>query len=99
MSEYTAQEYTTRSKAEEDGVVGADKTIYNLEFNEDIKLTEGERYVMLYFQSTASILTRRVTSLVGMSNVFKAVKGSGKLVSWSIGGPVKRLLSFEAHHK
>jgi len=97
LSEYIAFEYTTRGKADCEQIP-VDKAIYDLEFSKNIKLPEDERYVLLYFQSTARIGTRRVVGLVGMSDSFKAVRRSGGLTSYATGAPPKRLLSIDPIH-
>lgn len=73
LTEFIASENTTRSKAP-GGEIPTDKTIYDLKFPKDVKLLDDERYVLLYFQSSARKGIRRVAGLVGMSDPFKAVK-------------------------
>lgn len=69
LDAYISYEYTSRSKAPA-GDYPNDKVIYHLEFPDTIDLDEDERFVLLYFQATG----RGVTSLVGISEPFKAEK-------------------------
>lgn len=70
LDDYITYEYTSRSKAPS-GNYPLDRIVYHLEFPDTVDLTEDERYVLLYFQSTG---TRGVTGLAGMSGSFKAEK-------------------------
>lgn len=68
LDDYITYEYTSRSKAP-NGDYPHDKVIYHLEFPDTVDLEEDHRFVLLYFQST-----KNVTSLVGISEPFKAEK-------------------------
>lgn len=68
LDDYITYEYTSRSKAPS-GDYPHDKVIYHLEFPDTIDLEEDQRFVLLYFQST-----KNVTSMVGISEPFKAEK-------------------------
>ncbi|KAM7349424.1 inositol polyphosphate 5-phosphatase K [Cochliomyia hominivorax] len=49
----------------------ANEEIVRLDFADDVELKDGEEYVLIYFQNTG---LRGVTSVAGISNVFKAIK-------------------------
>ncbi|XP_031634308.1 inositol polyphosphate 5-phosphatase K [Contarinia nasturtii] len=68
LDDYISYEYTSRSKAPS-GDYAHDQVIYHLEFPDTVDLEEDHRFVLLYFQST-----KNVTSLVGISEPFKAEK-------------------------
>ncbi|XP_055317820.1 inositol polyphosphate 5-phosphatase K [Sitodiplosis mosellana] len=68
LDDYITYEYTSRSKAP-NGDYPHDKVIYHLEFPDTVDLEEDQRFVLLYFHSS-----KNVTSLVGISEPFKAEK-------------------------
>lgn len=47
-----------------------DEEDIRLDFSDDINMRDGERYLLIYFQNTGM---RGITSVAGMSNVFRAV--------------------------
>ncbi|XP_067637467.1 inositol polyphosphate 5-phosphatase K [Eurosta solidaginis] len=51
-----------------------DEEDIRLDFSDDINMRDGERYLLIYFQNTG---LRGVTSIAGMSNIFRAVMPRG----------------------
>ncbi|CAD7080441.1 unnamed protein product [Hermetia illucens] len=73
FSEYVGYEYTARvdeKKSPRTKNRNVRRSL-RLEFSENIDLTDGESYILLYFQSTG---LKGVTGMAGMSNVFRAEK-------------------------